>query len=69
VLCRVQVVPFHASAADCVPLPAEPTPVHAVCDVQDTPERESGSVPGLRVTVLAIVQALPFHCSASVVEA
>jgi hypothetical protein len=59
------VVPFHASAADRLPPPDGPTAVQAVCDVQDT---LVGAIdPGMGITGLSIVQAMPFQFSASIV--
>jgi len=58
IVCALQLLPFHCSAA-VAPLP-KPTAVQSVAVGQDTASRTA--VPG----VDSIAHALPFHCSASV---
>ena len=59
----LQAVPFHRSAR--VPRFENPTAMHAVEDVQDTPERELDCAPdGFGVDCTA--QEVPFHRSASI---
>ncbi len=67
VVCAVQVVPFHTSAnvrPVLLVFVEEPTAVHAVVDVQDTPVRELLVAPA-GAGVGRMVQVVPFHDSTS----